>query len=122
MDRGRKLRKHIFRILEPAALNSLTQRGKSEGHVALDNCRRGLRSRVFCQFWEVEQCPEHLEPQLLSSVARPGLMRASGTHWPPCGTGPRPGLERPGERFEAPDLVGAVLVDLQAARHQAVRE
>src|SRR5690349_23173944 len=122
MDRGRKLRKHIFRILKSAALNSLTQCGKSQRYVPVNNCCRGLRSRVFYQFWEVEQGPEHLEPQLLSSVARPGLVRASGTRWPPCGSHSGASLQRPRERLEGPDLLGAVLVDLEPSRHQPVGE
>ena len=69
MDRGRKLRKHIFRILKPAALNGLTHRGKSQRHIALNDRRRGVGNLIFSQFWEVEERAEHLEPELLPSVA-----------------------------------------------------
>ena len=69
MDRGRKLRKHIFRILEPAALNGLTHRSKSERHIAVHNAGRRVGNLIFCEFWEVEERSEHFEPELLPSVA-----------------------------------------------------
>jgi hypothetical protein len=81
-----------------------------------------VRNRVFHEFWIVEQGSQHLEPELLPSVARPSLMRASRTSRPAGGDRPGPGLQRAGECLERSNLLDAVLIGLQSHAHQAVRE
>src|SRR5438552_2656184 len=119
MDRGRKLRKHIFRILEPAALNGVTQCGKSQGYVAVDNGRGLLKTRLFRQIWEIEHRAEGLEPQLVRLIARPGSVGGWSTH---RAASRRAGtrLDGAGQGPEGPHLLGVVLVDLETTGDETV--
>src|SRR6266568_2399010 len=112
MDRGRKLRKHIFRILEMAALNGLTHCSKSEGHIAVDDGCRLVKTRIFREIWEVEHGAERLETELVRLVARSGAMGGWSTHCCPGGACSRARLDGARQSSEGSHLLAIVLIDL----------